>query len=98
MRTFHIGGTASRIVEQTTLEAKNPGVIKYYDLRTVRNKQGYLVVMNRNGGIGILDEDGREKERYSVVYGAKLKVMDGQRVSVAEVLVEWDPYTSAILT
>ncbi len=98
MRTFHIGGTASRIVEQTTLEAENPGVIKYYDLKTVRNKQGYLVVMNRNGGIGILDEDGREKERYSVVYGAKLRVIDGQRVSVGEVLVEWDPYTSAILT
>ncbi len=98
MRTFHIGGTASRVVEQTTLEAKNPGAVRYYDLRTVRNKQGYLVIMNRNGGIGILDEDGREKERYSVVYGAKLRVMDGQRVSVGEVLVEWDPYTSAILT
>jgi DNA-directed RNA polymerase subunit beta' len=98
MRTFHIGGTASRIVEQTTLEAKNPGEVKYYDLKTVKNKQGYLVVMNRNGGIGILDEDGREKERYSVVYGAKLKVLDGQRVGAGEVLVEWDPYTSAILT
>jgi DNA-directed RNA polymerase subunit beta' len=98
MRTFHIGGTASRIVEQTTLEAKNSGEVRYYDLKTVRNKQGYLVVMNRNGGIGILDEDGREKERYSVVYGAKLKVMNGQRISAGEVLVEWDPYTTAMLT
>ncbi len=98
MRTFHIGGTASRVVEQTTLEAKNSGEVKYYNLSTVKNKHGYLVVMNRNGGIGILDEDGREKERYAVVYGARLRVLDGQRIKSGEVLVEWDPFTSSILT
>jgi DNA-directed RNA polymerase subunit beta' len=98
MRTFHIGGTASRVSEQTNLEAKNGGSIKFHDLQTVRNKEGLLVAMNRNGVVAILDEKGREKERYTVVYGAKLKVEEGQEVGEGTVLVEWDPYTFAILT
>jgi len=64
----------------------------------VRSKVGDLVVMNRNGSIAVVDERGREKERYSVVYGAKVKVTDGQAVTLGQVLVEWDPYTFAILT
>lgn len=98
MRTFHIGGTASRIVEQTTLQTKKGGTVKYFDIRTVINKDGDIVVMNRNGSIVIQDEQGREKERYKVVYGAKLKVKDGQRVPEGHTLVEWDPYTMSILT
>ena len=98
MRTFHIGGTASRVSEQTNLEAKNGGSIKFHDLQTVRDKEGFLVVMNRNGVVAILDDKGREKERYTVVYGAKLKVEEGQEVGEGTVLVEWDPYTFAILT
>jgi DNA-directed RNA polymerase subunit beta' len=98
MRTFHIGGTASRIVEQTTLQTKKGGTVKYFDIRTVINKDGDIVVMNRNGSIVIQDEQGREKERYKVVYGAKLKVKDGQRVPEGHILVEWDPYTMSILT
>jgi DNA-directed RNA polymerase subunit beta' len=98
MRTFHIGGTASRVAEQTSLEAKNAGVIKFHALQTVRNQEGALVAMNRNGVIVIVDEKGREKERYTVVYGAKLRVEEGQSVKVGATLVEWDPYTFAILT
>ncbi len=98
MRTFHIGGTASRVSEQSRLEAKNNGAVRFINLITVRSKEGGLVVMNRNGSIAILDEKGREKERYAVVYGAKLKVEDGQQVPMGSVLVEWDPYTFAILT
>ncbi|MCL6583772.1 MAG: DNA-directed RNA polymerase subunit beta' [bacterium] len=98
MRTFHIGGTASRIVEQTTLKAKNAGVIRFHNVNTVRNKEGFLVVMNRNGSIGIQDDTGRERERYPVVYGATLKVVEGQRVESEQSLVEWDPYTIPILT
>jgi DNA-directed RNA polymerase subunit beta' len=98
MRTFHIGGTASRISEQTNLEAKNGGTIKFLKLQTVRDKEGFLVAMNRNGVVAILDEKGREKERYTVVYGAKLKVEEDQQVVEGTVLVEWDPYTFAILT
>jgi DNA-directed RNA polymerase subunit beta' len=98
MRTFHIGGAASRISEQSTLEARNKGMIRFINLATVRNKQGDLVVMNRNGLIAVVDDKGREKERYSVVYGAKIKVEDGQAARIGEGLVEWDPYTYAILT
>ena len=98
MRTFHIGGTASRVVEQTVLEAKNAGFVKYVDLNTVKNKDGDLIVMNRNGKIVIQDEEGREREKYSVVYGAKLKVENGQSVKSGQKLVEWDPHSIPILT
>jgi DNA-directed RNA polymerase subunit beta' len=98
MRTFHIGGTASKVVEQTVLEAKNNGKVKYQNLNTVRNKDGDMVVMNRNGKIVVFDETGREKEKYSVVYGARIKVKDGAAVQVGQRLVEWDPYSLSILT
>jgi DNA-directed RNA polymerase subunit beta' len=98
MRTFHIGGTASKVVEQTVLEAKNSGTIKFIDLNTVKNREGMLVVMNRNGSIAVTDAKGREKEKYTVVYGAKLRVDEGEKVSIGQRLVEWDPYSSPILT
>ncbi|MCI0424029.1 MAG: DNA-directed RNA polymerase subunit beta', partial [Acidobacteria bacterium] len=98
MRTFHIGGTASRVSEQSTLDAKNDGALKFINLTTVQNKEGDLVVMNRNGLIAVVDEKGREKEKYSVVYGAKIKFREGDDVKVGDSLVEWDPYTYAILT
>jgi DNA-directed RNA polymerase subunit beta' len=98
MRTFHIGGTASRVVEQTTLSAKRTGTVKYQGLRTIKSLKGEIIVMNRNGHLLILDENGREKEKYAVVYGAKLKVSDGQEVQKNQTLVEWDPYTNSILT
>ncbi|HEY4682453.1 MAG TPA: DNA-directed RNA polymerase subunit beta' [Candidatus Acidoferrales bacterium] len=98
MRTFHIGGTATRITEQTKLEAKNNGFVKFVNLSVVEGRQGDLVVMNRTGSIAVVDEKNREKERYAVVYGAKLKVVDGQPVTLGLTLVEWDPYTFSILT
>jgi DNA-directed RNA polymerase subunit beta' len=98
MRTFHIGGTASRVSEQSRLEARNNGMVRFINLQTVKAKSGDLVVMNRAGSIAIVDEKAREKERYSVVYGAKLKVTDGQMVTIGQVMGEWDPYTFAILT
>ncbi|MFH0933141.1 MAG: DNA-directed RNA polymerase subunit beta', partial [Nitrospirota bacterium] len=98
MRTFHIGGAASKVVEQTVLEAKNSGAIKFINISTVRNREGLLVVMNRNGGIAVVDSEGREKGKYSVVYGAKLMVKNGQKVEIGQKLVEWDPYSTPILT
>ncbi|MBM4140819.1 MAG: DNA-directed RNA polymerase subunit beta' [Nitrospira sp.] len=98
MRTFHIGGTASKIVERTVLEAKNPGTMKFINIGTVRNREGLLVVMNRNGSIAVVDSKGREREKYSVVYGAKLLLKDGQKIEVGQRLVEWDPYSTPILT
>ncbi|MFA4917678.1 MAG: DNA-directed RNA polymerase subunit beta' [Thermodesulfovibrionales bacterium] len=98
MRTFHIGGAASKVVEQTVLEAKNSGIIKFININTVKNREGLLVVMNRNGSIAVVDSKGREKEKYSVVYGAKLTVKEGQKVEIGHKLVEWDPYSMPILT
>jgi DNA-directed RNA polymerase subunit beta' len=98
MRTFHIGGAASRISEQTTLEAKNNGFLKFQSLQTVTNRDGDFVVMNRNGSVVIVDDKGRERERYSVVYGAKIKFPDGAPVKLGNIVVEWDPYTFSILT
>ena len=102
MRTFHIGGTASRRAEQTTLLARNDGWLRFLNLKTVVNRDGDLVVMNRNGEVAVVEvpEPGRERERerYRVVYGAKLKKKDGARVKAGDLLAEWDPYTVPILT
>src|SRR5678810_798083 len=98
MRTFHIGGTASRVSEQSRLDAKNNGTARFINLQTVKAKSGDLVVMNRQGSIAVVDDKGRERERYAVVYGAKLKVNEGDQVSLGQVMVEWDPYTFSILT
>ena len=98
MRTFHYGGTASRVTEQSKHAAKNPGTVKFLNVSTVERKNKNLVVVNRNGKITIMDNKGREKERYSVVYGSTIKVSDGDEVVPGQELVEWDPFTSAILT
>src|SRR5262245_21224412 len=98
MRTFHIGGTASRVVEASKHEAKGAGTVKYHNLRTVQNRDGDLVATNRNGEIGVVDDRGRERERYPVVYGAKIKVKAEQKLKPRTVLVEWDPFTNPILT
>jgi DNA-directed RNA polymerase subunit beta' len=97
MRTFHIGGTASRAVEQSTLECKGAGLVRFNNLRTVKTAHGDQVVMNRNGAISIIDDKGRKKESYPAVYGARLKVEDGKAVKSGQILIEWDPFTTAIL-
>jgi DNA-directed RNA polymerase subunit beta' len=98
MRTFHIGGAASRRVEQSSLEARNDGIIRFHNLKTVLNKEKSLTVMNRNGEIAIMDEEGREREKYQVIYGAKLLVKEEQKIKKGTLLAEWDPYTTPILT
>ncbi len=109
MRTFHIGGAASRVSEQSTLEARHAGNIRFQNLQFVEGKHtasgaiapaglGELIVMNRTGSLVIVDQKGRDRERYPVVYGARLKVKDGQAVEPGQVIVEWDPYTFSILT
>ncbi len=98
MRTFHIGGTASRQAEQTALEARFDGNLKLINLTTARNSEGDLVVMNRNAEVAVIDESGRERERYGVVYGARLKIDEGEAVQKGAVVAEWDPFTMPILT
>src|SRR6188508_2409432 len=104
MRTFHIGGTASRVSEQNTLDARHSGNVRYEGLQVVETHKGasdgggQLIVMNRSGSLVVADNKGRDRERYPIVYGARLKVRDGQKVEQGQVLVEWDPYTFSILT
>jgi DNA-directed RNA polymerase subunit beta' len=98
MRTFHIGGTASKSIERTSINNRYPGTVKFLNLNTVRNREGDLVAMNRNGEISIVSESGRERERYIINYGAKLKVENGQQVETDSLLAEWDPFTTPILT
>ena len=98
MRTFHIGGTATRISEQSKQDAKSDGFARYIGIQTVRNKKGEIISMNRNGIMAVVDDKGREKERYPVVYGARILIADGAPVKSNQILLEWDPYTFSILT
>ena len=98
MRTFHIGGTATRVAEQSKVEARSSGFVRFLDLKAVHGRNNALIAMNRSGLIAIVDEKGREKERHHVVYGARLRVDEGQSVNVGQILAEWDPFTFSILT
>ncbi|MBU1924866.1 MAG: DNA-directed RNA polymerase subunit beta' [Candidatus Omnitrophica bacterium] len=98
MRTFHIGGTASRIIEQSFMKTKNDGFIKYHNLKTVTTKNNEIIVFNRNGQISIHDDAERELEMHSVPIGSIISVPDGGHIEKNIVFVKWDPYTSPILT
>jgi DNA-directed RNA polymerase subunit beta' len=98
MRTFHVGGTATGSSEQSKQDANSDGFVKFIGVTTVRNAKGELIAMNRNGILAIIDDKGREKERYPVVYGAKVLFEDGSKVKNNQILLEWDPYTFSILT
>jgi DNA-directed RNA polymerase subunit beta' len=98
MRTFHIGGIALRGTERSRLEAKNEGIVKFNNVKTVTNKEGQLVVVNRNANIAVLDYRGREIEHFQVPYGAKVLVADGGEVKARQAFAEWDPFNTYILT
>ncbi len=97
MRTFHIGGTAARAVEESEIRAKKQGVAKFTRLKVVRNDEGQQVVLTRNGEISILDPKGRELEKYEIPAGANLLVDDNQEVQVGAVVCQWDPHSIPIL-
>ena len=97
MRTFHLGGTASRSVEQSVHTASKEGKVQFKNTNVVVNKEGKLVVMNRHGHIILLDENNREREKFRLVYGAYLNVKEGDQVKKGDVLAEWDPYSNTIL-
>lgn len=97
MRTFHIGGTASRIVAQSFIKSKNKGTVKYHGLKSVfKNKE--FVVLNRNGSISINDPQGRELERHNIPQGAFIAIEDEGSINEGVIYVRWDPYTSPILS
>ena len=98
MRTFHIGGAAAGQVEQSTHIATTSGWVKFVDLKTVTKKDGTIVAMNRNGQIHIVDEQGVERQRFPILYGAQIRVKDGQKVKPGTLIAEWDPYSTPYLT
>ncbi len=98
MRTFHIGGTATRRAEQSTYESRTTGHVKFVRVQTVKNREGNTIVMSRNAELIVVDESGREREHYNLIYGSKLKVTDQQKVDKGTLLSEWDPYSVPIMT
>jgi len=98
MRTFHVGGIAMRGAERSKLEAKNDGTVRFNNLKGVLNKEGQLVVVNRNANIAVLDHRSREIEHYQVPYGARVFVKDGDPVKARQPFAEWDPFNTYILT
>jgi len=98
MRTFHIGGTASAVFKQPQIKAKFEGVLRYNELRLVELEDGNNIVLNKNGSVSILAEDGRELEQHNVVIGAVISIKDGAKVKKGETFVQWDPYNVPILS
>jgi DNA-directed RNA polymerase subunit beta' len=99
MRTFHIGGAASGRAEQTSLEARYAGIVRLEEVKFAVRRDGGMIVMTRKGELVILDEqDGRERERHPLVYGARLHVKAGSVVQAGQLLTEWDPFTTPILS
>ena len=98
MRTFHIGGAASRAVTISAIQVKNAGQIRLHNIKTVVNKHGNLVAVSRSGELGVIDEAGRERERYKVPYGATISVNEGDAVAAGQEVATWDPHTHPIIT
>ena len=98
MRTFHIGGTASQVFKQPQIKAKFDGLARYNELRLVELEDGNNIVLNKNGSISILGEDGRELEAHNLVIGSVISVANGGKVKKGEAFVQWDPYNVPILS
>ncbi|NVK88637.1 MAG: DNA-directed RNA polymerase subunit beta', partial [Gammaproteobacteria bacterium] len=98
MRTFHIGGAASRQSAENNVQVKNDGVLKLHNAKTVERKDNKLVIVSRSAEINLIDEYGRERERYKVPYGAVLEHAEGDKVSGGEIVANWDPHTHPIIT
>ncbi|MEQ1803434.1 MAG: DNA-directed RNA polymerase subunit beta' [Gammaproteobacteria bacterium] len=97
MRTFHIGGAASRAAAATSVEVKRPGTVRLHNVKTVRHEKGYLVAVSRSGEIGVMDEQGRERERYRIPYGAVINIDDGVKVDGGQIVATWDPHTHPVV-
>jgi DNA-directed RNA polymerase subunit beta' len=98
MRTFHIGGAASRASAVDSVKVKQDGVVRLINLKTVQNKDKNLVAVSRSGELAIADENGRERERYKLPYGALIKVKDGSKVIAGDIIANWDPHTHPIVS
>ncbi len=98
MRTFHIGGAASRAAAASSVEVRNKGTIRFHRIKTVQHEKGHLVAVSRSGEIGVVDDFGRERERYKIPYGALISVKENYEVSAGQVVATWDPHTHPVVT
>jgi DNA-directed RNA polymerase subunit beta' len=98
MRTFHIGGAASRSAAVNSVEIKTKGVVRLSNIKTVHHEKGYLVAVSRSGELSVMNEYGRERERYKVPYGAIISVQDGDAVDPGQVVATWDPHTHPVVS
>jgi DNA-directed RNA polymerase subunit beta' len=98
MRTFHVGGAASRAAAANGVEVKSKGTIRLHNIKTVRHERGHLVAVSRSGELGVVDEFGRERERYKIPYGATITVNDADVVTAGQAVANWDPHTHPVVT
>ncbi|NQZ83478.1 MAG: DNA-directed RNA polymerase subunit beta' [Colwellia sp.] len=98
MRTFHIGGAASRATAENSVQVKNNGTLKLQNAKFVTNSDGHLVITSRSSELTVIDELGREKERYKVPYGSVISKKDGESLTAGDTIANWDPHTHPIIT
>ena len=98
MRTFHVGGAASRTSAANSVQVRNKGTIRFHNIKTVNHHKGHLVAVSRSAELGVADDLGRERERYKVPYGASIIVKDGQAVDGGATIATWDPHTHPLIT
>ena len=98
MRTFHIGGAASRAAAASSVEVRNKGTLRFHNVKTVAHEKGHLVAVSRSGEIGVVDEFGRERERYKIPYGAQINVREGVLVAAGQSVATWDPHTHPVVS
>src|SRR5690606_20543994 len=98
MRTFHIGGAASRASAVDSVQVKQDGTVRLINAKVVENRKGNLVTVSRSGELAVADANGRERERYKLPYGAEITVKDGDKVDGGQVVAKWDPHTHPIVT
>src|SRR5512137_50328 len=98
MRTFHIGGAASRAAAVNSIEIKNKGTLRWHNLKAGHPEKGHWVAASPSGGVGVVDCFGRERERYRVPYGSVISVNEGDSVQAGQVIATWDPHTHPVVT
>jgi len=98
MRTFHIGGAASRSAAASSVESKSKGVVRLYNMKEITNKEGRLMAVSRSAELSVADEAGRERERYKIPYGAVINAKDGEAIEAGTILATWDPHTHPVIT
>jgi DNA-directed RNA polymerase subunit beta' len=98
MRTFHIGGAASRAAAASSVEIRNAGTLRFHNIKSVQHEKGHLVAVSRSGEIGVVDAFGRERERYKIPYGAIINSKEQDKVVGGQIVATWDPHTHPVIT